>query len=320
MTAHTRPVNYSGRPSDRVVSPRSSPEVEAGNCSGNAPESMTRRRRQVAPVAARRARLAEQGVRQLASELSPRDWQVLVRLQQHRFLLTTQLQRWHFAAHASPDAGATVCRRVLRRLAQVRAIEPLERRIGGIRAGSASFVWRIGPVGNRLLQLRSGEGIRQRRKEPSARHLDHCLAIAECHLTVVEASRRGLCELLQAETEPASWRRYLGLSGSPDILKPDLGLVTGTAEFEDHWFCEIDRGSESLPTLLRKCRQYETYRRTGQEQQRAGVFPLVVWVLPDELRRQKLSAALGSARHLNSQIFRLTTQARFADTIVEAAR
>jgi len=71
-------------------------------------------------------------------------------------------------------------------------------------------------------------------------------------------------------------------------LKPDLYAVTASGDYEDHWFCEIDRATESMPTLLKKCVQYEAYRRTGAEQDRLGVFPLVVWVVPDDAQADKL--------------------------------
>jgi len=58
-------------------------------------------------------------------------------------------------------------------------------------------------------------------------------------------------------------------SGSRLTLKPDLYVLTAPrtnqqpSEFEDHAYIEVDRATESLPTLIRKCRQYETYRRSG---------------------------------------------------------
>ena len=53
--------------------------------------------------------------------------------------------------------------------------------LAGVYAGSASFVWRIGPVGDRVLRLDGAAGVPQRSGEPSVRFLDHCLAIADLH-------------------------------------------------------------------------------------------------------------------------------------------
>ncbi|HEX6656023.1 MAG TPA: replication-relaxation family protein [Candidatus Limnocylindria bacterium] len=230
-------------------------------------------------------------------------------------MTTAQLQCLHFHDHTTEEAAARICRRVLARLHQLQVVEHLQRRIGGVRAGSASFVWRVGPVGDRLLRQSRGEGGRARRKEPSARHLDHCLAIADCHLALVTAVRTGRLELLRVATEPDSWRSYLSVGGATEVLKPDLYAVTATGEYEDHWFVEVDRATESLPTLLRKCVQYERYRRTGREQAKTGVFPLVVWVVPDEQRAAKLRAALHSVRGLDPDLFRITTPEPFAELV-----
>jgi len=254
-------------------------------------------------------------LRVIERELSERDWAILASLDQHRFLTSRQLQALHFHQHATTDAATRICRRVLTRLCELGVVEHLARRVGGVRAGSASYVWRVGPVGDRLLRQAQGEGARARRKEPSARHLDHCLAIADCHLALVTAARAGHLELLRVATEPDSWRAYLGAGGAPELLKPDLYAVTVTGEYEDHWFVELDRATESLPTLVRKCGQYERYRRTGREQVETGVFPLVVWVVPDYQRATKLQAALDTARRLDTTLFRITTPERFAELV-----
>lgn len=242
----------------------------------------------------------------LSRDLSPRERAVLDSLDRFRLLTTEQLQLLHFTDHATPTSAARVCRRVLRQLARDRVVEPLERRVGGFQAGSTSFVWRVGPVGDRLLRA-DDPAPRSRRKEPSTRYLDHCLAIADCHCRLTLASRQGELELLRSDPEPSSWRRYQGLGGSREILKPDLFAVTATGDYEDHWFVEVDRGTESLPTLLRKCAQYETYRRTGREQVDGGVFPWVLWVMSRTERVDVLQAAIRAARDLDASLYRLTT-------------
>jgi hypothetical protein len=187
--------------------------------------------------------------------------------------------------------------------------------VGGIRAGSASYVWRVGDLGDRLLRQASGDGVRQRRKEPSARFLDHCLTTADCYLGLIGAARAGTFELVSFETEPACWRRYLGAGGTREILKPDFFAVTATGEYEDRWFVEVDRGTETLPTLLKKCAQYERFRRTGREQAANGVFPLVVWLVPDDTRQRKLQTAVRASRGLDVGLFRITSSGRFLDVI-----
>lgn len=106
------------------------------------------------------------------------------------------------------------------------------------------------------------------------------------------------------------------------MLKPDLFVVTGSPtdpDFEQHWFVERDLGHEHLPTVLAKCRQYEQYRRTGEEQQARGVFPLVVWVMSSELRVGKLQEAITAARELDAALFRVTTPDGFVALVTGGA-
>jgi hypothetical protein len=303
-TARAEPL-VSGLASQSNVSPLYAPEASAHEAAaptvpeggGGTPASRPRPR----------ARTGNQQLQALPDTLSERDWQILNSLTAHPFLTTPHIQRLHFLDHSSPSSGGRVCRRVLSRLAAIRAIEHLERRIGGVRAGSASFVWRLGPVGERLLQLRAaGTGRpRLRRKEPSLHHLKHCLTVAETHIRLLEAGRKHSPELLRVETEPSCWRPFVTLGGGRAVLKPDLYAVTATGDYEDSWFIEVDLGTESLPTLLHKCCQYEEYRRSGVEQRDYGVFPFVLWLLLDEKRKDALSAALDKAGDLDRSLYRL---------------
>lgn len=252
-----------------------------------------------------RRRVSRRGLAAIAEGLSERDRAILGDLAGFHFLTTRQVEVLHFDGHPTPTTGARLARRSLARLHRLGVITHLGRRIGGVRAGSASFVWRVGTVGDRLLRADAGAVPRQRRKEPSERHLAHVLAVADVYVQLVTASRAGRLELVGYKPEPVCWRRYLGAGGHREVLKPDLALTTAIGEYEDDWSVEVDRATESLPTLLRKCRQYEQYRRSGHEQATRGVFPRVVWVLPDEPRRVRLADALRHARDLPQGLFRL---------------
>lgn len=251
------------------------------------------------------------------ADLSERDRLVLTSVSDHRFMTTQQIERLHFTDHATPLAAARSCRRVLARLHTHRILHRLERRVGGVHAGSAGYVWSIGLVGDHLLRQSAGDGIRRRIKEPSTTFLDHTLAIADAHLALVEAARTESFDLVAVEHEPACWRTFTAGSGGNETLRPDLYVETGNRDYEDCWFLEIDRGTESLPTLIRKCGQYEAYRRSGREQARLGTFPLVVWVLPNEARIDKLQDAITRTRQLDPQLFRLTTPEQLAERLAK---
>lgn len=253
---------------------------------------------------------------ELNKQLSERDHAVLDVVGAHRFLTTRQLLAFAFTHHhATNETAERVCRRVLQRLERWGLLQRPVRRIGGLQAGSASSVWMLTTTGQRLRNLRIGHGAVGRIREPGEGFIRHYLAIADVRLALIEAQRVKALELLTVQIEPAAWRSYTGPSGSPAVLKPDLYAVTAAGEFEDHWFVEVDRATESLPTLIRQCRQYEAYRRTGSEQTNIGLFPLVLWVVPDELRAAKLQQALAASRDLDVALFRITTPDQLIATI-----
>jgi hypothetical protein len=242
----------------------------------------------------------------LQQELSDRDWAILRSVAEHRFLTTKQIDQLHFTSHRTPTSAARSCRYVLHRLDELRVIRSLDRRVGGLHAGSAAFVWTTAAVGRRLLDL-SATSPSRRHAEPSERFLQHSLAIADTHLALVAADQAGGLELLTVELEPVCWRPFVASSGSQAVLQPDLMVSTGAGDFEDAWFIEVDLGTEHLPTLLRKCEQYKRYRATGIEQERHGGFPWVVWLLSTEARAAALTSAIARKRSVDAALFKITT-------------
>lgn len=254
------------------------------------------------PIPTSPVRVGARRLARLQDSLSERDWSVLRLVAGHRYLLTRQLEAFRFYDHASPASGIRTARRVLRRLAGCGLLVPLHRRVGGVRAGSASYVWQLASAGYRLL---TGDDSGRRPHEPSPRFLGHCLAVADAHLQVLGEQRQGNLERADIELEPDCWRGYLGPGGERRLLQPDMYAQTQTASYEDRWFIEVDLGTESLPTLLGKCVQYETYRASGREQSASGVFPLVVWQLPTAARRDALAAKIARANDLTPRLYRL---------------
>jgi hypothetical protein len=238
--------------------------------------------------------------------LSPRDQQILEHVGALRLLGARQVQALLFPddSHASERTAARCCRRALERLTRERLLVRLERRVGGVRAGSASYIYALGPLGKRVLEL---NGPRLRLSEPSARFVDHTLAVADFFVRLAQHGRAGGYELLHWESEPGCWREVTTLGGRV-VLRPDLFVVIALGEYELRWFIEVDRASEHLPAIRRKCRLYQTYYKSGQEQRRHGVFPRVLWVAPDGRRAKHLRATIDTDRVLRSvDLFRTVT-------------
>ncbi|MHB9149803.1 MAG: replication-relaxation family protein [Thermoleophilia bacterium] len=247
---------------------------------------------------------------------SERELSVLGSVDTYRYLTARQIETLYFSQHASTLTGARTCRRVLERLTRVGVLHRLDRRIGGLRAGSASFVYGVSPLGYRLLH--DEEGPRRRRHEPSAHFLDHTLAIAQLAVDLQTAARQGVVELLTIETEPNCWRSFSrGLAG-PETLKPDLALSFALGDYEHRWFVELDMGTTSAPAVVRKCRLYHDYWATGIEQDRHGLFPKVLWLTPTEARAVKVRQAVRGAAHMEQGLFEVALMAEAVTHLTES--
>ncbi len=244
---------------------------------------------------------------QLRAETRARDRAVLGDVARWRLLSARQIERLHFAQGdqaATALSRARSCRRSLERLVRERLLVRLERRVGGVRAGSASFVYSIGPVGQRLI---GWPGPRRRWREPSALFVAHTLAVSELYVRLHEAARRGVLELsTPPQPEPECWRSLPGMGGR-SLLKPDLAVHLVAGDYEYRWFVEVDLGSEHQPALVRKCRAYEAYYRSGVEQAEHCVFPRVLWVVPDDARAGVICRVVEQAPGLTAGLFVVAT-------------
>lgn len=262
------------------------------------------------------------GRRQLdeaAALLAPRDWAVLTDLERFRLADSTQIRRLHFGGHASPRAAVRATNQALRRLAAIGLIDHLDARIGGPQGGSSTYVWHLTPAGARLLaRRRAPTGRAPVRHEPTPRMAAHTLACTETAVRLREQVASGRLELLALETEPDCWRDWLDPTGIRHLLKPDLFTVTAAtgAEFEQLWFVEIDRDSESVATLAGKAAVYGAYQASGQPIRRHGAMPRVAWIVPDTRRAQVVARAT-NGRGGQPGLHEAMTLERFIATVTE---
>jgi Replication-relaxation len=258
--------------------------------------------------------LSARGAAQLRDRLSGRDLRVIRQVAELRLMSARQVQLLHFptSEHDNERAATRARQRVLARLCRERLLIALTRRIGGVRAGSAGLVLALGPVGQRVLMQ---DGTRRRAYEPTWRFVDHTLAISQLVIDVRLAARAGLLDVLDTQAEPQCWRSFPHLGGQ-FTLRPDAFLALGIGEYELRWFIEVDRASESLPVIVRKCRLYADYYQSGQEQAaHGGVFPRVCWIVPNETRAERLRGAISRDGSLPARLFVVTTAASAITTL-----
>lgn len=246
---------------------------------------------------------------ELSAQLTEADVAVLRRVLELRFASGNQLKRMHF--NGSTDRAA---RRALLRLTCLDVLERLPRQVGGVRAGSAGFVYRLGLAGQRIALERGWLPERRRRRSrvPGTLFLRHALVVAELHARLVEADRSRRLELLELRAEPACWRTHSGIGPQRLILKPDSYLRLGAGDFELSYFIEVDLGSEGMGALSRQLRAYAAYFESGREQAERGVFPKVLWVAPDEKRVEAIRECVKRLPRPARELFQVEL---FADAV-----
>jgi len=235
-------------------------------------------------------------LRQLTARLSPRDEAVLKTVSDLRFVSGAQLSRWHYWQTPDAAANARIARRALLRLVRLGALARLPRPVGGVRAGSAGFVYYLTIGGQRLAIERGWQRAHRARqvREPGQLFVRHALAVAELQLQLVEGDRAGRFELLELAAEPSCWRSNDGLGSQPIRLKPDSYARLGLGSYEDSYFFEIDRGTEGSRAIENQLDAYVSYWQSGREQAEHGVFPSVLWLAETAQRVDVIRAVVAS--------------------------
>ena len=140
----------------------------------------------------------------------------------------------------------------------------------------------------------------------------------EVHVDLLVAQRAGVICELRVTHEPTTWRRFAASSGV-QTLKPDLLVELVNREgWELRWFVEVDRATEHLPAVIRKCLAYQGYWRSGAETRVHDVFPRVLWSVPDERRRQAIEGALGRSQQIDGDLFVVGTADSSVERIIES--
>lgn len=225
----------------------------------------------------------------LRARLTPHDLAVLQSLRRVRLLTTRQVRRMHHPV-GSPAAKTRRTQRLLNRLHSLELVTRMARRIGGIHSGSSNHVYGLTGLGQAVLDVPGLYGHDRRTTWATKPAFQlHILTVAELFVTLTELERASTAEILTFDAEPASWRQFTNETGGTRTLKPDAFVRIGIGRFERNIFIEVDLATESLPTIRRKCEVFVAYWRTGSEQQRRGVYPQVMWLVPSDHRRRGIS-------------------------------
>jgi hypothetical protein len=243
--------------------------------------------------------------------LDDEDWAVLHDVARMRVAAALDLQALHGLRQ---ELRVRPFRHLLKGMADRGVLTRMEgRSIGGKKAGSAGFVYVVGPAGQRLLAREESQPVR-RTWAPRPSWLKHALAVAHLYVDLRQLEHRDLVKLQAFDSEPGCWRSFRA-SAAASVLKPDAYVEVAVGEFVDSYFIEVDCGTESPSTLARKFDTYAAYWQSGVEQRRRDVFPRVLWLAPTEKRRDVIAVVAARQPTTAQALHRVATYARFADVI-----
>ena len=252
-------------------------------------------------------------------QLRERDKDIAQLVGRFSLMSSGQIKRLCFNTIVNEHSRQRRTSETLARLVKLGVLTRLERRVGGVRSGSDGYSYRLGPQGQRLVQLWAGEQPERGRlrPEPGERFVHHRLAVSELYVRLVEAARSdradGL-EVIAYDAEPDSWRRFDGYGGTQRMLKPDAFMRLGVGELEHWWFCELDLGTVSRRARESQAAAYRAYWRNGAA---GDVMPRVLWITPNELVSRIARTAIVPAG-AGSNLFVVTTLTNAIDAAVTA--
>lgn len=259
------------------------------------------------------ARIRLSHIEDIAQRLSTRDAQIVDTISRLRLATGAQLERLHFADLA-PSCRSRVRRRVLARLTSWRVLGTLERRIGGVRAGSVGLIYSLDTAGAWLMRLQAanaGLSAPRRPAQPGVAFTSHTLAITELYVQLAEKTRTGTFRLAVFDAEPACWWPD-DLGGH---LKPDAHALLATSTYQDAWWIEVDQGTETLPRLKKKLHTYVDYQRRGGIGP-AGVLPRVLITTPTAQRCTAITNLITGLPPPAEQIFHADLHETAADLLI----
>ena len=226
------------------------------------------------------------------TDLTPREQATIKALDTLHVATAQQLARVVFG-DASTPTSLRLTHRHLARLGQAGLIRSHPNPLPAHRAGRRDQVHVLSAHGLRTVGRSTGLGFGQRRSwHPSAAKLEHWLAIGDLYAQLSDAVRSRDLAIHAFAVESNARRLYQDEAGRPRSLQPDAYASVRVGDTIVSWFIEIDRGTENPQRIAQKCRAYREYELSDLEYQRHGVFPGVLFIVPDQQRLQAISRML----------------------------
>ncbi len=251
-------------------------------------------------------------VEALMTSLSHRDWTIIESVHALTMLTGGQLERLLFPLITSSRSRSVVRWRTLKRLVDARVLHAFP--FPGRRAGSAERCYTLGSAGRRLMQVRAnlaGRGHVRRPDSPGERFMLHTLATSELYVALVECSAlHGMIVDRYLVAQAATWTLVHG-----GLMRPDALCVLRHEAVRDYWWIEIDRATESLPTIRRKLCTYLAFVEGGQLGP-DGIVPRVLFACPTDERCAAIRREIQGLPEPASVMFCVATHQAAPDFLV----
>ncbi|WP_298585152.1 replication-relaxation family protein [uncultured Kocuria sp.] len=210
--------------------------------------------------------------------MTARDFDIIKAVARFGQLSSGQIQAMFFHNNASK----TPLDRTLTRLASSKYLAVLERRpIGGRGAGSGQYVYQLGSAGWEVCRV-------QGKYTPYRVIKPHMLMIGDVFVQLQELTRVTDLALTGYATEPDTHRRVNGYEVRPDLF---VELESQEPRARLSVWIEVDLGTERQRQLRDKLQRF--YKAwIGSEDSNGAAFPMVVFVVPDELRRREIESLI----------------------------
>ena len=226
------------------------------------------------------------------ADLTPREQATIKALGTLHVATAQQLASIVFGDASRPTSLRLVHRHIAR-LDRAGLIRSYPNPLPTHRVGRRDQVHVLSARGLRTTGKPTGLGLGQRRSwHPSAAKLEHWLAIGDLYAQLNESSRNGSLTIRSFAVEGDARRLYPDEAGRTRSLQPDAYASVQVGDTVLSWFIEIDRGTENPHRIAQKCRAYREYELSDIEYQRHGVFPGVLFIVPDQQRLQAVSRVL----------------------------
>jgi len=244
--------------------------------------------------------------------LHPSEQSLLEALATVRAATVAQLTRAHVTEHQAPDPE-TAGRTVRKNLVRLMAFGLVRRFINTARdrkIGPAGYVYVLTNVGARLAGRLEALGQRQRKIwHPSQAAIDHWLSITDLYADLRAEAADGNLTIREFQVEGDAKRIYRDSYGAEHLLRPDALVRLTSGDMQLSWFVEMDRATESPRRIADKCRRYRAYELTDLEYRQHGVFPGVVFIVPDEARARVIRRVITTQPSEARGLFWVTTKA-----------